>query len=138
MYVRNCIICILICYRLWSFYTFPAYEDKNFETHNMRVRFCLLTCLNRYHDRAMSFMKKNTLSILKICQSLFGGAKKGKGPFIYYVSTLLYFWTPISPMYVGIFIALKVSKKKTFFTPPPLYPGKSTCLLHKKYFQPLL
>ena len=97
----------------------------------MRVRFCLLTCLNRYHDRAMSFMKKNTLSILKICQSLFGGAKKGKGPFIYYVSTLLYFWTPISPMYVGIFIALKVSKKRHFLPPPPL-PWKKHLFITQK------
>ena len=49
--------------------------------------FYLLTCLNRYQDSAMSFMKKKSLSILKICQSLLV-AKKGKGPFIYYVSFL--------------------------------------------------
>ena len=59
----------------------------------------------------MSFMKKKSLSILKICQSLLV-AKKGKGPFIYYVSFL--FGHP-SPLPKNIYsIESRVSKKRHF------------------------
>ena len=47
IYVRNCIICILICYWLWSFYSLPAYEDKNFKTHKYILSFNLFKSLSR-------------------------------------------------------------------------------------------
>ena len=118
IYVRNCIICILICYRLWSFYSFPAYEDKNFETHNIRIRFCLLTCLNRYQDSAMSFMKKKSLSILKICQSLFGG-KKGEG--IIHILRKHTFRLFEHPFPLRSHIYSSESKQKDTFSNPPYH-----------------
>ena len=81
----------------------------------------------------MSFMKKKSLSILKICQSLLV-AKKGKGPFIYYVSFL--FGHP-SPLPKHIYsIESRVSKKRQ--------KGKHNIFYKyvlayytKKYFAPL-
>ena len=44
-------------------------------------------------------------------------ARENKGPFIYYVSTFIEFWTPLLP-YISMFL-VKISKNLHFLTPPP-------------------